>query len=67
MRITYWTYDADAHCADCARKRFGAAALADPSTVDREGNALRPAFSTDEAPPEGVYCGTCRAEIEAPR
>ena len=60
-----WAYEADLHCEDCARARFGAT-LDAPDTEDRDGNPVHPMFSTDEAPAEGEYCGDCGAEISKP-
>lgn len=65
MSVTYYTYEADCHCPGCARKRFGPA-LDCIETVDREGNGIGAAFSTDERPAEGVYCADCQGVIVEP-
>ena len=75
LRIDYWTYDADTHCAACATARFGGDALeqsgADGGPVDSEGNAPCPVYAIDEGRLEeqdgrarraAVHCGTCGAE-----
>lgn len=56
-RIWAWTYEADIHCDDCARERFGYEALEDPDTEDAEGNPLHPVYSWDFERTE--YCGDC--------
>ena len=60
MRIIAYTYDADYHCIDCTRKRFGDSkgdlAITNGQkwcdalwpTLDNEGNMVHPLFSTDE-------------------
>jgi len=55
-----YVYEADVHCPDCARSRFGAA-LTDPDTVDREGNPIGVLFSYDwtEFGSSMVACGDC--------
>lgn len=71
--IIAWTYEADIHCPDCARKRFGDAidngSDADhdgPPPTDNEGNEVHPMFASDETDPQGETCGTCGAEISEP-
>lgn len=59
-RILAWTYEADIHCASCARKRFGDA-LDNPDTEDSEGNPLHPVYSWNMEQQE--YCGDCLEEI----
>jgi hypothetical protein len=73
-----YAYEADLHCPDCARERFGADAEGfigigpdgDPCT-DSEGNpvgAIAPwDWDRDEYSIEhGEHCGTCGREILAP-
>jgi len=70
--ITYWTYEADCHCTDCAEAKFGPS-LPEQSQdfIDSEGNPPHPVFSTDEHLHEGedcqlpVHCGSCGVEILA--
>jgi hypothetical protein len=79
-KIIAYTYDASAHCVDCAKKRtfkLSANSLNAPDegaydehgipihAMDGEGNALHPVFSTDEHL-EGLDCGDCLCEIVAP-
>src|SRR5215470_9501367 len=62
--IICYTYEADAHCPSCARKRFG-----NPNKQgleDSEGNPIHPVFDWDEVGPEGLYCGDCFEEIVEP-
>jgi len=59
--IVGWVYEAELHCLDCARRRFGEGLEAE--VLDREGNAVTPLFL------EGVTgedrCGDCgRAILE---
>jgi hypothetical protein len=61
-----WTYEANLHCTDCARDRFGARALYDGTAEDSDGNPPHPVFAGDEMDPLGEYCGTCGAEISEP-
>lgn len=57
MRIIGWKYDADLHCNECTRKRFG---IVDVGTYDSEGNQVWPIFSTDELHVDGIdCCGEC--------
>lgn len=73
MRIIAYTYDADAHCVECAKKRkfkfdaahegFRQAHRRDEHGLpefcrDSEGNPVRPIFSTDEISTP-LSCGTC--------
>jgi hypothetical protein len=73
MRIIAYTYDADVHCVDCARKQFwmgpvaGQAVHRDEHGIpvhqqDSEGNPVHPVFSTDEQL-EPLFCGDCGEEI----
>lgn len=61
-----YTYNAAAHCVRCTGYRFNATAQgnsnADANNIrndarDREGNPVRPLFSTDET--AGGYCDSC--------
>jgi hypothetical protein len=62
-----WTYEADTHCCECARERFGDAIDNDDSPPeDNEGNEVHPMFASDEADPSGEYCGDCGEEISEP-
>ena len=67
--IEGWAYDADQHCPDCARERFGNAIdNQDNPPEDSEGNPITPIFSTSELfdAARGTFCGSCRAEIREP-
>jgi hypothetical protein len=48
------TFEADIHCADCARERFGDSLDSDTAT-DTEGNAPHPVFESDEARQRAKY------------
>lgn len=75
MRIIAYTYDAAMHCPKCTLRQFtiGRLALAYPCAndehgvpydlLDREGNEVRPVFSTDEI---GLFeaCDDCGEAIE---
>ena len=65
--IVGWAYEADTHCEDCARERFGRK-LDDDMTPpeDSEGNEVHPMFAGDAHDPSGEYCGDCGAEIVEP-
>ncbi len=53
--IIGYAYEADVHCADCAKVRFnGRLDLA----VDAEGNPVHPIFSTDEKE-HPLHCADC--------
>lgn len=58
MHIIGYTYEADAHCQDCAHNRFHRP----HESTDNEGNPVHPMFSTDEYL-SSEYCGTCGREI----
>jgi len=75
MKIIGYTYEADYHCGVCTEKRFrhgvewveGSASDLDENGVpftakDREGNIVRPIFSTDETPPDSI-CSGCESFI----
>ena len=60
MNVIAYTYEADYHCADCTRERFGDSkgdlAITNGQswcdalwpTLDSDGNLVHPVFSTDE-------------------
>jgi len=57
--ILGWAYDADIHCDDCARERFGSALDDDQNPPeDSEGNPVHPVFAGDEGS-EDEHCGDC--------
>lgn len=74
MRIVAYTYLAALHCPDCTRRALrayhqqifrphpGPAQLDEhglpDDMIDREGNPVRPLFSTDEIAPDEV-CDDC--------
>lgn len=58
MRIIGWTYEADYHCNDCAKLRFGFENLDNDTAIDNEGNKAHPIFSIDEID-ENTVCGDC--------
>lgn len=74
-RIIAYTYDADVHCPDCAAHDAAVGILRrePPLTldvdehglaydlIDREGNRVRPVFSTDEIPWQ--HCSDCREPL----
>ncbi len=72
-RIIAYTYDADIHCPACAYRLFGPGRESVPApgltdehgipyrTLDREGNAVHPVFSTDEL--YDTHCGDCRQQL----
>jgi hypothetical protein len=75
-RIVAYTYEADVHCPDCAAHRafVGLLARTPPlqmgtdehglafDLIDREGNPVRPVFSTDERDTL-THCGDCMEEL----
>ena len=63
MNVIAYTYEADYHCIDCTKNRFGEDDLGYAFTVDNEGNPIHPVFSTDEVSSDAV-CGDCLKEIE---
>lgn len=76
MRIIAYTYDADVHCVDCAKKttfRLDPDSLTLDNqydehglsiySLDSEGNPVHPVFSTYEQL-EPLFCGDCGEEIE---
>lgn len=60
MQVLGYTYLADYHCPDCARKAFGASLDTDAPT-DYEGNLVLPVYSWELE--EDTYCGDCGANI----
>jgi predicted dehydrogenase len=59
-----YTYEADCHCLDCTRKRFGGEPEAvDYTATDNEGNDIHPIFLGDEFETAPV-CGDCLTELE---
>ena len=70
MTIIAYSYEADIHCVECAKKRF----VVESDLVtrdehglpvnvhDREGNHVHPIFSTDEQL-DAPFCGDCHAKI----
>jgi len=57
--VVGWSYDADFHCPDCARARFGDATDdEDDPPEDSEGNEIHPLFAGDEGA-AGEHCGDC--------
>jgi hypothetical protein len=60
--IIAYTYEAAIHCPACTRLRFQkidqVTVRIDDMCTDREGNLVRPVFSTDETPP-GESCDDC--------
>jgi len=55
-------YEADLHCVNCARLRFG-----NPdNATDREGNEVHPIFVSDEHSSFGEFCSDCNEEIWTP-
>ena len=60
--VIAYTYEADHHCPDCARVRFGDT-LDNPDTEDSEGNGIGACFSTDEHDND-VVCGDCGEVLE---
>lgn len=68
MRIIGYTYEADYHCIECAKRRFVRIGIAECEEVDdngilmnqedSEGNYVHPVFSTDEIDKD-CCCGDC--------
>lgn len=68
MNVIAYAYEADHHCIDCTRERFGGSAEADQNGVpirarDNEGNPVHPVFDTDEQFLD-LVCGDCGEVIE---
>ena len=63
MWIVGYTYEAAAHCPDCATERFGTSALYNGCT-DREGNEVLPVHDIDEGVCE-LSCDDCRCWLVA--
>jgi hypothetical protein len=80
IEVIGYSYEADLHCVDCAKKRFGheddnakhgkyVPSEVDENYVrydamDNEGNPVHPIFSTDELSPNGSHCGDCGCLIK---
>lgn len=71
IRIVGYTYEADVHCPSCAVQDFKDGRLVPSDNYciedenglvldakDREGNVIKPVFSTDEDA-ETMVCGDC--------
>lgn len=63
--IICYTYEADAHCTECAANRFGESLLNESKPpLDREGNPIHPMFGSDLSDCDGSpTCGTCCKRI----
>ncbi len=75
MRIVGYTYATEVHCVECTRRDADCGILVRKPPLlldtdqhglaldlfDREGNPVRPIFSTDER--FGDQCGDCRDTI----
>ena len=59
--VVAYTYEADEHCLDCARKAWSDQILDDGDiyATDSEGNPVHPVF-LDQTTEETFACGTCR-------
>lgn len=57
-----YTYEAAAHCPDCAARYFAANAPEIVAT-DREGNPVHAIASTDEPADGGEYCDDCGVSL----
>ena len=78
IRIVAYTFEADIHCPDCTTERTALGLLTrepplHPYTdefgltadlVDREGNPVRPVFSTDAFNVVVPHCGDCGAALD---
>ena len=78
VRIVAYTFEADVHCPLCTVERADVGLLTrepplHPYTdehgltadlVDREGNPVRPVFSTDAFGAVVPHCGECGAPLE---
>jgi hypothetical protein len=76
-RVVAYTYEADVHCPDCTAHRASVGLLSrEPplnletdehgialDLIDREGNSVRPVFSTDEVLSDYTHCGACHQEL----
>ncbi len=60
--VVGYTYEADYHCVDCTRSRFGQESnehsYAEQGIVDSERNPIHPVFADSETR-AGTACGTC--------
>lgn len=76
-QVIAYTYEGDVRCPECTRLRAAVGLLErqPPLSIytdqhgmtvdlyDREGNYVRPVFSTDEH--DFTHCGECRLPLEA--
>lgn len=70
--VIAYTYDADTHCPDCARERFGTDknGYVPDSAEDSEGNPVGAVFADSEwfdyyaTEDQVLTCGTCGDEID---
>ena len=61
FEIIAYTYEADCHCLECTRKRFGSetnSSYEQQGITDNEGNNIHPIFAGDEIR-SGTACGDC--------
>lgn len=56
--VVGYTYEADVHCIDCARKRFGRRLDVDGLLEDGEGKLVNVIFAGGEYPDDWC-CGDC--------
>lgn len=64
-----YTYEADTHCPDCCRERFGNDYGDNVETLDNEGNHVGAVWGWDQWYETGcgdqtLGCGTCHCEID---
>ena len=78
VRIVAYTFEADIHCPDCTTERAALGLLTrEPplrqpvdehgltaDLVDREGNPIRPVFSTDAFDAVAPRCSECGAALD---
>ena len=78
VRIVAYTFEADIHCPSCTAERANVGLLTrgpplHPYTdefgltadlVDREGNPVRPVFSTDEFGVAAPHCSECGVALD---
>ena len=78
VQIVAYTFEADIHCPDCTAERAAVGLLTrEPplrqpvdehgltaDLVDREGNPIRPVFSTDAFGAVVPHCSECGALLE---
>jgi hypothetical protein len=66
VKVIGYTYEADEHCVNCTKNRFGDDAVAlhpKQECKDNDGNPIHPIFDIDEHPNTGIHCGDCGDEI----